>query len=255
VKAVILAGGLGSRLSEETYLRPKPMVTIGNRPILWHIMKKFSNHGITQFIVCLGFKGEVVKEYFLNFRAYNSSFSTFTKSGEVEGLETSLDDWKVTLVDTGVGSNTGERLKQVRSYLDSETFFFTYGDGLTDQNLESTLQFHQQSGKLVTLSAVKAPARYGAVTTSLGSVKSFSEHTSSRHGLINGGYFVVNPSIFESLNVLYNPSWEIDLLPELANQGKLGAFEHNGFWFAMDTLRDKEYLERLWETGSVPWLK
>jgi glucose-1-phosphate cytidylyltransferase len=255
MQAVILAGGLGSRISEETYLRPKPMVTIGNKPILWHVMKKFSNHGIRDFTVCLGYKGEVIKEYFLNFKSYNSNFTTHTNSGETIIFDDDHEDWQVNLIDTGASSNTGERLKQVRKYLGNETFFFTYGDGLTDQNLMSTVAFHKEKGKLVTLTSVNPPARYGAVSVNSGTVVSFSEKTSSPNSLINGGFFLVNSDIFEILNKLPNPSWEIDVLPQLAREGKLAAFEHTGFWFAMDTLRDKEYLEHLLEGGSAPWLK
>lgn len=255
MKVVILAGGLGSRISEETYLRPKPMVTLAEKPILWHIMKKFANHGINDFIICLGYKGEVIKEYFLNFKSYNSSVTTNTASGEVVILDEGHEDWRVSLIDTGASANTGERLKQVQKYVGKESFFFTYGDGLTDQDLLATALFHREKGKLVTLTAVNPPARYGAVSVNSGIVESFSERTSSPDSLINGGYFLVNPKIFETLNKLSNPSWEIDVLPKLAMEGNLAAFEHTGFWFAMDTLRDKEHLENLLESGSAPWLK
>lgn len=255
MKAVILAGGLGSRISEETYLRPKPMVTIGEKPILWHIMKKFANHGINDFIICLGYKGDVIKEYFLNFKSYNSSVITKTASGEVIVLDEGHEDWSVSLIDTGTSANTGERLKQVQKYVGRESFFFTYGDGLTSQDLLATASFHKEKGKLVTLTAVNPPARYGAVSMNSGIVTSFSERTSSPDSLINGGYFLVNPNIFETLSTLSNPSWESDILPKLAMEENLAAFEHTGFWFAMDTLRDKEYLENLLESGSAPWLR
>lgn len=255
MKVVILAGGLGSRISEETYLRPKPMVTVGEKPILWHVMKKFSNHGIKDFIICLGYKGDVIKEYFLNFRSYNSSVVTNTASGEVIILDEGHEDWRVSLIDTGASANTGERLKQVQKYVGKESFFFTYGDGLTDQDLLATASFHDKKGKLVTLTAVNPPARYGAVSIKSGIVTSFSERTTSSNSLINGGYFLVNPSVFETLNRLSNPSWEVDVLPLLAMEGNLAAFEHTGFWFAMDTLRDKEHLENLLENGLAPWLR
>lgn len=255
VKAVILAGGLGSRISEETYLRPKPMVTIGEKPILWHIMNKFASHGVKDFIICLGYKGEVIKDYFINFRNYSSSVTTNTATGEVIILDESREDWNVSLVDTGALANTGERLKRVQKYLAKEPFFFTYGDGLTDQNLNATASFHREKGKLVTLTAVKPPARYGAVSVKSGTVTSFSEKTSSPDSLINGGYFLVDPKIFDILNGISNPSWEVDILPLLAIEGNLAAFEHAGFWFAMDTLRDKEHLENLLESGSAPWLR
>jgi glucose-1-phosphate cytidylyltransferase len=231
------------------------MVTIGEKPILWHIMKTFSNHGLNEFIICLGYKGEVIKEYFLNFKTYNSSIKTNTASGEIHILNEDREDWMVTLVDTGASANTGERLKQVQKHLGNEDFFFTYGDGLTNQNLLATASFHKEKGKLVTLTAVNPPARYGAVSVNSGIVASFSERTSSPDSLINGGYFLVKSKIFETLNKLSNPSWEVDVLPKLARDGNLAAFEHNGFWFAMDTLRDKEHLENLLESGSAPWLK
>lgn len=255
MKVVILAGGLGSRISEETYLRPKPMVTVGQKPILWHIMKKFSNHGINDFIICLGYKGDVIKEYFLNFKSYNSNFMTKTTTGEIEVLNEDHEDWTVSLIDTGVSAKTGERLKQVQKYLDKESFFFTYGDGLTDQDLLATASFHKEKGKLVTLTAVNPPARYGSVSVNSGIVTSFSERTSSPNSLINGGYFLVNPDIFETLNRLTNPSWEEDVSPNLAMEENLAAFVHTGFWFAMDTLRDKEHLEKLLESESAPWLR
>ena len=231
------------------------MVTIGEKPILWHIMKKFANHGVKDFIICLGYKGEVIKEYFLNFKSYNSSFIINTTSGEEILLDEGLEDWKVSLIDTGASSNTGERLKRVQDYVGKESFFFTYGDGLTDQDLKATVSLHKERGKLVTLTAVNPPARYGAVSVKSGIVTSFSERTSSPISLINGGYFVVNPEIFSILNKLSNPSWEIDVLPQLAIEENLAAFEHTGFWFAMDTLRDKEYLENLLASGSATWLK
>lgn len=255
VKAVILAGGLGSRISEETYLRPKPMVMIGDKPILWHIMKKFSSHGIREFVVCLGYKGEVIKEYFLNFKNYNSDFCISTRKGTIELYGEDSQDWNVTLIDTGPDSNTGERLARVKNYVRDSTFYFTYGDGLTDQNFQETIAFHNEMGKLVTLTAVNPPARYGAVTVTSGVVDSFSEKTSSPDSLINGGFFLVNPDIFETLEKFDNPSWELDILPYLAENQKLAAFEHQGFWFAMDTLRDKEHLESLWGNKSAPWLK
>ena len=255
MKVVILAGGLGSRISEETYLRPNPMVTVGEKPVPGHVMKKFSNHGIKDFIICLGYKGDVIKEYFLNFRSYNSSVVTNTASGEVIILDEGHEDWRVSLIDTGASANTGERLKQVQKYVGKESFFFTYGDGLTDQDLLATASFHDKKGKLVTLTAVNPPARYGAVSIKSGIVTSFSERTTSSNSLINGGYFLVNPSVFETLNRLSNPSWEVDVLPLLAMEGNLAAFEHTGFWFAMDTLRDKEHLENLLENGLAPWLR
>jgi glucose-1-phosphate cytidylyltransferase len=231
------------------------MVTVGEKPILWHIMKNFANYGIVEFIICLGYKGDVIKEYFLNFKSYNSSVITNTYSGEVIILDEGHEDWNVSLIDTGASANTGERLKQVEKYVGKESFFFTYGDGLTDQDLLATASFHKEKGKLVTLTAVNPPARYGAISVKSGVVESFSEKTSSLNSLINGGFSVVNPKIFETLNKLSNPKWEVDILPKLALEGNLAAFEHTGFWFAMDTLRDKEHLEYLFESGAAPWLK
>jgi glucose-1-phosphate cytidylyltransferase len=218
-------------------------------------MKKFANHGIKDFIICLGYKGDVIKEYFLNFKSYNSSVITNTASGEVIILDAGHEDWRVSLIDTGASANTGERLKQVQKYVGKESFFFTYGDGLTDQDLLATASFHKEKGKLVTLTAVNPPARYGAVSVKSGIVTSFLERITSPNSLINGGYFLVNPSVFETLNRLSNPSWEVDVLPQLAMEENLAAFEHTGFWFAMDTLRDKEHLEYLLESGSAPWLR
>ncbi len=231
------------------------MVTLGKQPILWHIMKKFSGQGFNDFIICLGYKGEVIKEYFLNFKSYNSSFKTNTQSGELIVLDEGSEDWRVSLIDTGAQANTGERLKKVEKYLHDESFFFTYGDGLTNQDLIATATFHREKGKTVTLTAVNPPARYGAVSVNSGIVENFSEKINSTSSLINGGYFLVDPAVFETLNLVSNPSWELDILPKLVEKRNLAAFEHTGFWYAMDTLRDKEYLEKLVESGSAPWLK
>lgn len=254
MQAVILAGGLGSRISEETYLKPKPMVTVGNKPILWHILKKFSQHGINDFVICLGYKGNVIKDYFLNYKSYNSDIKVSLPDGRIEIFENESENWKVSLVDTGENSNTGERLKRIEKFIIDQDFFFTYGDGLTDQDLNDTFDFHMKRKSLATMTAVYPPARYGAVEIAHGSVVNFSEKSSTKHAYINGGFFVLNKEIFRLLDKYTNPSWEVDILPKLSNQNKLSAFEHNGFWFAMDTLRDKEYLEDLLRDGAATWL-
>lgn len=254
MQAVILAGGLGSRISEETYLKPKPMVTIGNRPILWHILKNFSQHGIVDFIICLGYKGNVIKDYFLNYKFYNSDIKVSLTDGKIELFGKASENWKISLVDTGENSNTGERLKRVEKFVTHKDFFFTYGDGLTNQDLNATFDFHRKRNALATMTAVYPPARYGAVEISSGSVINFSEKATTRNAYVNGGYFVLNKDIFKLLHKFTNPSWEYDILPTLSKQNELSAFEHNGFWFAMDTLRDKEHLENLFRNGEAPWL-
>lgn len=255
MQAVILAGGLGSRISEETYLKPKPMVTVGNKPILWHILKKFSQHGIDNFVICLGYKGNVIKEYFLNYKSYNSDIKVSLPDGKIEIFDNDSEHWKVSLIDTGEYSNTGERLKRVEKFITDKDFFFTYGDGLTDQNLNDTFDFHKVRNSLATMTAVYPPARYGAVEIAHGTVLNFSEKSSTNSSYINGGFFVLNKDIFRILDKYTNPSWEVDILPKLSNLNKLNAFEHNGFWFAMDTLRDKEHLEEMLRNGSAPWLQ
>jgi glucose-1-phosphate cytidylyltransferase len=250
-KAVILAGGLGSRLQEETSSIPKPMVTIGDRPILWHIMKIFEANGVKDFIICLGYKGYVIKEYFANYALHAADFTVNTRSQELTVHRPSLEDWNVTLVDTGEASMTGGRLARVADLVD-EPVFVTYGDGLADVDLAAVAAFHRSHGKRATMTVVAPPGRYGAVEMQEGRVERFREKPAGDGGYINGGYFVLDPSVLQSIegdgSVL-----EEDILPELAASNDLMAYQHHGFWQAMDTLRDRRQLEALWSTGDRPW--
>lgn len=252
MKAVILAGGLGTRLSEETHLKPKPMVEIGGRPILWHIMKVYSSHGINDFVVCVGYKGYVIKEYFANYFLHMSDVSFDMKTNSMEVHQRHAEPWKVTIVDTGEETMTGGRLKRVASYLDEEDFCFTYGDGVADVDIRNLVETHRASGKAATLTAVQPPGRYGALELEGNTVESFLEKPEGDGGWINGGYFVLNCSVLETIQGDAS-SWEADSLPVLAAHEQLGAFFHQGFWQPMDTLRDKNLLERLWDSGKAPW--
>ena len=253
MKAVILAGGLGSRLSEETYLRPKPMVEIGGKPILWHLMKLYSAYDINEFIICCGYKGYLIKEYFANYFLHNSDVTFFLAENKMEVHQKSVEPWSVTLVDTGDDTQTGGRLRRVADYIhDDEAFCFTYGDGLSDVNISKLVKFHNDHRKLVTITAVKPPARYGALEMEGKIVTGFKEKPASEGGLINGGFFVASP---KCLKVIAGDqtSWENDALPILVEEGAVAAFEHQGFWHAMDTIRDKNSLQDHWETGNAPW--
>ena len=252
MKAVILAGGLGTRLSEETHLKPKPMVEIGGRPILWHIMKVYSSHGINDFVICVGYKGYVIKEYFANYFLHMSDVTFDMKTNTMEVHQRNAEPWKVTIVDTGDETMTGGRLKRVASYLDEEDFCFTYGDGVADVDIRSLVDAHRASGKAATLTAVQPPGRYGALELEGNTVESFLEKPEGDGGWINGGYFVLNRSILETIQGDHF-SWEADSLPVLAERKQLGAFFHQGFWQPMDTLREKNLLERLWDNGKAPW--
>jgi glucose-1-phosphate cytidylyltransferase len=253
MKAVILAGGLGTRLSEETHLVPKPMIRIGDRPILWHIMKIYSQYGINEFIVCCGYKGYVIKEYFANYFLHTSDVTFDMRNNSMEVHQKYAEPWRVTLVDTGETSFTGERLKRVKDYVGNETFCFTYGDGVSSINIKDLIDFHQQQGLIATLTAVLPPGRYGAVNIdNQGKVSSFQEKPQGDNAWINGGYFVLEPAIFDFIEDS-NSSWEAESLPVIASKNQLSAFHHDGFWHAMDTLRDKNYLQSLWESGNAPW--
>ena len=253
MKAVILAGGLGTRISEETALRPKPMIEIGGRPILWHIMKLYSAHGVNEFVVCCGYRGYMIKEYFANYFLHMSDVTFNMANNTMEVHERKSEPWRVTLVDTGEHSNTGGRLRRVASHLRGETeFYFTYGDGLADVDLSAELAFHRQHGKLATVLAVRPPGRYGALEMAGASVRGFTEKPRGDGGLINGGFFVVSPKCIDMIEG-DAASWERDTLSQLAKQGQLEAFEHAGFWQAMDTLRDKNHLEEVWQSGCAPW--
>jgi glucose-1-phosphate cytidylyltransferase len=255
MKAVILAGGFGTRLSEETNLKPKPMVEIGGRPILWHIMKVYSAHGINEFIICVGYKGYVIKEYFANYFLHMSDVTFDMKKNSMQVHHRHAEPWKVTIVDTGEESLTGGRLKHVAAYPreDKEDHFcFTYGDGVADVDIRSLVAAHRSSDKMATLTAVQPPGRYGALDLDGHSVEAFLEKPDGDGGWINGGYFVLNRSVFRFISGDQS-SWEADVLPSLAAQRQLGAYFHHGFWQPMDTLRDKNLLEKLWDSGKAPW--
>ena len=252
MKAVILVGGKGTRLSEETLLRPKPMVEIGGKPILWHVMKYYSVFGVTNFILCLGYKGFMVKEYFANYFLHMSDVTIDIEHNVMDVHQRYGEPWRVTLVDTGDETQTGGRLKRVRHHLGDEEFFFTYGDGVSNVNIHELLAFHHEQGTLATLTAVQPPGRFGALSIDRKRITSFREKPDGDGGWINGGYFVLSPKVVEFIS---NDAtvWEREPLVELAASGELAAFLHRGFWQPMDTLRDKLLLEELWESGRAPW--
>lgn len=253
MKVVILAGGLGTRISEESHLKPKPMIEIGGRPILWHIMKLFSHHGFNDFVVCLGYKGYVIKEYFSNYVLHNADLTVDLAKGGVEYHATNHEPWRVTLVDTGADTMTGGRLKRVAKYLEpGEPFFFTYGDGVADVDLKALAAFHRQHGRQATVTAVAPPGRYGALDIVDGRVDRFIEKPPGDNGLINGGFFVLQPDVVARIADDATP-FEAAPLESLAHDGQLMAWRHDGFWAAMDTLRDKNQLEALWASGEAPW--
>lgn len=254
MKAVILAGGFGSRLSEETQVKPKPMVEIGDRPILWHIMKIYSAHGINDFIICCGYKGYMIKEYFANYVLRMSDFTFDLRRNKMEVLRNGVESWKVTLIETGEKTMTGGRLKRVRDYVGDETFCFTYGDGVSDINLRELIDFHHQQKGLATLTAVQPPGRFGAF--SLGreatKVKAFREKPQADGGWVNGGFFVLEPGAIDYIEG-DSTVWEREPLEKLAQVQMLSAYKHTGFWQPMDTLRDKLVLDELWSSGKAPW--
>ena len=253
MKAVILAGGLGTRISEESHLRPKPMIEIGGRPILWHIMKMYAAHGVNDFIICLGYKGYVIKEYFANYFLHMSDVTFDMAENRMEVHRRHAEPWRVTLVDTGESTLTGGRLRRVHDYLTpGESFAFTYGDGVADIDLTAEFAFHRAHGKLATVAAVQPPGRYGALQMDGSRVSAFTEKPRGDGGLINGGFFVLQPEVLE-LVASDQTSWEAEPMIALAAQGQLQAFEHTGFWQPMDTLREKTLLEELWQSGQAPW--
>jgi glucose-1-phosphate cytidylyltransferase len=252
MKVVILAGGFGTRLSEETHLKPKPMVEIGGKPILWHIMKLYSHYQINEFIICCGYKGYVIKEYFANYFLHNSDVTFDMSHNQMEVHMKHAEPWKVTLVDTGENTMTGGRLKKVQSYVGNETFCFTYGDGVSDANISELIAYHQKRDCWATLTSVQPPGRYGSLNLNDGWVTSFREKPRGDGGWINGGFFILEPSIFDLISG-DSSSWESDCLPAIAELGKLSAYYHNGFWQSMDTLRDRQLLEELWASGNAPW--
>lgn len=254
MKAVILAGGFGSRLSEETYLKPKPMIEIGGRPILWHILKIYSAHGVRDFVICCGYKGYLIKEYFANYFLHMSDITFDMSHNKIEVHEKKAEPWKVTVVDTGEDTQTGGRLKRVLQYLDGEPFCFTYGDSLSDVNITELAAYHHKQQALVTLTAVQPPGRYGVlqVDEDKKRVMQFTEKPEGDGAWISGGFFIVDPRVAELL-AGDETSWEKNVLDILAGRGQLAYFRHRGFWQAMDTLREKNLLEGMWEAGKAPW--
>jgi glucose-1-phosphate cytidylyltransferase len=253
MKVVILAGGLGTRLSEETVIRPKPMVEIGGMPILWHIMKIYSAHGFNEFIVCLGYKGYIIKEYFANYFLHQSDVTIDLSTNQVQVHNSQAEPWKITLVDTGKDSMTGGRIKRIQHHIGNEPFLLTYGDGVGDVNISDLVAFHRQHGKLCTLTAVQPSARFGALDVSdTKGVTSFLEKPKGDGAWINGGFFVCQPEVFKYING-DDTVWERYPMETLAAEGELMAFEHDGFWKPMDTLRDKLELETAWNSGTAEW--
>ena len=252
MKAVILAGGLGTRLNEETDTKPKPMVEIGGKPILWHIMKIYSAHGISDFIICLGYKGYAIKEYFANYFLHVSNVTFDLAKNDMVVHQHNAEPWKVTLVDTGDSTMTGGRLKNVRSYLDNEDFCFTYGDGLGDVDIGELIKLHKSEGALATLTAVQPPGRFGAIKTDKNKIIGFQEKPEGDGGWVNGGFFILSPKVIDYI-ADETTVWEASPMENLAENGELSAYFHHGFWQPMDTLREKKYLEDLWKSGKAPW--
>jgi len=253
MKAVILAGGLGTRISEETHLKPKPMIEIGGKPILWHIMKLYSAHGVNDFVICCGYKGYIIKEYFANYFLHMSDVTLDMEHNRMEVHQQKAEPWRVTLVDTGEETMTGGRLKRVVEYVkDEDSFCFTYGDGVANVNITKLIEFHQQHGKDATVTAVQPPGRYGAIVRNGDTVKGFQEKPPGDGAWINGGFFVLKPKVLDYIEG-DKTSWESTPLEAIAREGELDAFEHHGFWQPMDTLRDKNYLQSLWDSGAAPW--
>lgn len=253
MKAVILAGGLGTRIAEESDNKPKPMVEVGGKPLLWHIMKTYAKHGVNDFIICLGYKGYVIKEFFFNYYRHMSNMTIDLKTGDYQILDSQAEDWRITLVDTGPETMTGGRLKRAAQYLDNEPFCLTYGDGLSNIDISAELEFHRRHGKLATVAAVQPPGRFGVLNIdSNNQVSSFEEKPSDEIGWINGGFFVLDPLVIPYI-AGDETSWEREPLSQLAQDGQLAAFHHTGFWQPCDTLRDKRELEALWTSGKAPW--
>jgi glucose-1-phosphate cytidylyltransferase len=252
MKAVILAGGFGTRISEEAHLKPKPMVEIGGRPILWHVMKIYAAHGINEFVICAGYKGYVIKEYFANYFLHMSDVTFDMRENRMEVHQRRSEPWRVTIVDTGESTMTGGRLRRVREYLGSETFCFTYGDGVGAVNVQESVAFHRRMQRLATVTAVQPPGRYGALVAEDGLVRQFQEKPQGDGAWINGGFFVLEPQAIEYI-ADDDTIWERGPLERLARDGQIAAYEHHGFWQPMDTLREKNLLEELWASGRAPW--
>lgn len=252
MKVVILAGGLGTRLSEETTLKPKPMVEIGGIPILWHIMKHYSSFGFNEFVICLGYRGYCVKEYFSNYFLHNSDVTFDLRNNKLEVHSNEAESWQVTLIDTGLNTMTGGRVKRIAPHIDSENFCLTYGDGLSNINISDLVSFHEKHGKLATITSVQPPGRFGSLEVEENRVVGFTEKPNGEGGWINGGFFVLNKKVFELIKD-DTTVWEQEPLRGLSQNGQLMAYFHKGFWQPMDTLREKHYLEKLWSSGEAPW--
>ena len=252
MKAVILAGGYGTRISEETHLKPKPMIEIGGKPILWHIMKTYSAHGVNDFVICCGYKGYMVKEYFANYFLHMSDVTFDMKDNHMEVHHKFVEPLKITLIDKGLNTMTGGRLKKIKEYVQDDTFCFTYGDGISDINISNLINFHKKQNTIATLTSVQPPSRFGTVDILENKVTSFKEKPVGDGNWINGGYFVLEPSVFDYLKD-ETTIWEREPLERLAKENQLSAFKHIGFWQSLDTLRDKNQLEKLWSEGKAPW--
>lgn len=253
MKVVILAGGLGTRISEESHLKPKPMIEIGEKPILWHIMKIYSHHGFNDFVICLGYKGYVIKEYFANYFLHQSDITIDMKNNKIETHNTNTESWKVTLVDTGLNTSTGGRIKRVRKYIENETFMLTYGDGIGDIDINELFKFHRSHGRYATITAIHPPGRFGALDLdSKDKVTTFQEKPRGDGAWINGGFFILEPKVFDYIKDDAT-FFEKKPLENLSRDGQLVAYKHFGFWHPMDTLRDKNHLESLWQSGKAPW--
>jgi len=254
MKVVILAGGRGTRISEETEVLPKPMVEIGGKPLIWHIMKLYSHYGFNDFIICLGYRGYMIKEYFSHYFMHMSDVTIDLSKNKTQIHATASEPWKITLVDTGLETMTGSRIKRIKKYVDNQTFLLTYGDGLADINMKKLFEFHRKNRKLATLTAIQNAGKFGVLNIGVGNkVSSFLEKPKGESGWINGGFFVLDPGIFSLLKNDDTVVWENEPLEELSRQGQLCAYKHTGFWGCMDTLRDKINFERFWQTGNAPW--
>ena len=254
MKAVILAGGFGTRISEETQLKPKPLIEIGGMPLLWHIMKIYSHYGINDFVICCGYKGYMIKEYFANYSLHNSNITFDLKENSTQVHSSDVEPWKITLVDTGLNTMTGGRLKKVKEFLDDESFCFTYGDGLSDVNIKELIDFHKNQKTLATVTGVRPPGRFGAMSISNNKVTKFQEKPEGDGDWINGGFFVLEPKIFDYL-VDDKTIWEREPLEKLSSDNQLSSYLHSGFWQPVDTIRDKNNLEELWKSTKIPWKK
>ena len=255
MKVVILAGGFGTRISEESHLKPKPMIEIGGKPILWHIMKEYSYHGYNEFIICLGYKSEKVKDFFANYYLYQSDVTINIETGEIEYIRKDSENWKVTLAETGLNTMTGGRIKRIKDYLNNEPFLLTYGDGVSDVDINEVVKYHQSTDNLLTMTVVNMASKFGVLKIDkTGAVKKFKEKSDKDGSIINAGYMVCQPEVLDFIDG-DNTSFEKDPIEKISQLGKLGAYKHDGFWKCMDTLRDKEELEQLWNSGEAKWKK